>query len=127
MGKSMQLTKNFNLREFASKDGAEFPEEVKKQLQRLADNLQVLRDAVCKPIIINSGYRSPEHNKAVKGEKNSFHVKGMAADIVIDGMSPGEVFEKILELQQEGKMKVGGLHAYKSFTHYDIRGYYARW
>lgn len=123
----MRLTNNFNLNEFESKDGAEFPDEVKRQIQRLADNLQVLRDSIDKPIEINSGYRSPEHNKSIKGAKNSFHVKGMAADIVIEGMTPKEVFDKIQELIEDGKMVQGGLKDYKSFTHYDIRGYAASW
>ena len=38
-----------------------------------------------------------------------------------------EVFEKIEELQAAGKMAIGGLHAYATFTHYDIRGTKARW
>lgn len=123
----MKLTTNFTLSEFASKDGAEFPEEIIPKIRELADNLQVLMDEVCKPITINSGYRSPEHNKNVNGAKNSFHVKGMAADIVIEGMTPREVFDKIEELQAAGKMDIGGLHAYKTFTHYDYRGHAARW
>lgn len=123
----MQLTENFNLSEFKSKDGAEFPEKVVAQLKILANNLQVLRDEIGKPITINSGYRSPEHNKAIKGAKDSFHVKGMAADIDVDGMTPKEVFDKIEELQDQGLMDIGGLHAYDSFTHFDHRGYAARW
>jgi uncharacterized protein YcbK (DUF882 family) len=123
----MQLTKNFDLSEFESKDGAEFPDEVIRQIQILANNLQVLRDAVDKPISINSGYRSPEHNKAIKGAKNSFHVKGMAGDIVVEDMTPKEVADKIEELIQDGKMVQGGLKAYSTFTHYDVRGYSARW
>ena len=33
------------------------------------------------PIIINSGYRSPQVNKAVGGAQNSNHLTGCAADI----------------------------------------------
>lgn len=43
--------------------------------------LQPLRNAYSKPLILNSGYRTPELNKAVKGSKNSQHTKGEAADI----------------------------------------------
>jgi len=40
-----------------------------------------LREWYGKPITINSFYRSPALNKAVKGAKNSDHVKGMAIDL----------------------------------------------
>jgi zinc D-Ala-D-Ala carboxypeptidase len=40
-----------------------------------------LREWYGKPIMINSFYRSPELNRAVKGAKNSDHVKGFAIDL----------------------------------------------
>lgn len=40
------------------------------------DKLQHLRTIVGKPLILNSAYRSPEHNKAVGGEPNSYHMAG---------------------------------------------------
>lgn len=51
-------------------------------LTRLVDNvLDPLREWYNKPIYINSGYRCKELNKAVGGVSNSYHLKGMAADI----------------------------------------------
>lgn len=38
------------------------------------DKLQHLRTLVGKPLILNSAYRSPEHNKRVGGEANSYHM-----------------------------------------------------
>ena len=38
------------------------------------------------PIIINSGYRSPQVNKAVGGAPNSNHLMGCAVDIHVSGM-----------------------------------------
>ena len=32
-------------------------------------------------MIINSGYRTLEHNKAIGGAKDSFHMQGIATDI----------------------------------------------
>lgn len=43
--------------------------------------LDPLREIWGKPIYVNSGYRSPELNKAVGGVANSQHMKGQAADI----------------------------------------------
>ena len=38
------------------------------------------------PIVINSGYRSPQVNKAVGGAANSNHLTGCAVDIRVAGM-----------------------------------------
>lgn len=43
--------------------------------------LDPAREKYGKPIQVNSGYRSEELNKAVKGSDNSQHMKGQAADI----------------------------------------------
>lgn len=43
--------------------------------------LNRLRICFAKPIIVNSGYRSPQVNAAVGGVYNSKHVQGLAADI----------------------------------------------
>ena len=118
---------NFSIKEFASNDGAYFPVDVVVQLEYLIINLQELRNYVGKPITINSGYRSPNHNKRVGGAKNSQHVKGNAADIVIKGYTPKEVSEIIEKLIKSGRMSQGGLGTYDTFTHYDIRGTKARW
>jgi len=123
----MRLTENFSLSEFDSNDGSKAPESVIYQLEKVAQNLQVLRAYLGKPIKINSGYRSPEHNVKIGGAKNSQHVLGNAADIVVDGYTPRQVFDAIELLQGRGEMAIGGLHAYDTFVHYDIRGHFARW
>ena len=123
----MQLTKNFRKSEFDSNDGAPMPFEVLQNVQELAVNLQVLRDYIGTSISINSGYRSPKHNKKIGGSVNSQHLLGNAADIVVTGKTPKEVKEIIENLISEKKMKQGGLSAYPTFVHYDIRGGKARW
>ena len=123
----MQLTKNFNLKEFASKDGAVTPEHVIENLKELAYNLQVLRDFLGTSLHINSGYRSPAHNKKVGGAKFSQHVEGKAADISSSKFTPDQIHAAILKLIGEGLMKDSGLGLYDSFCHYDVRDNKARW
>lgn len=123
----MKLTKNFNSSEFTSKDGAPFPPYVFEKIKALAENLQVLRDHFNLPIKINSGYRSPDHNKKIGGAVNSYHMKGMAADITIPGKTSAEIYAAITALIRAKKMKQGGLGYYPNFVHYDIRGWYSRW
>lgn len=56
--------------------------DVETKLTALVDNvLDPLREWYGKPITVNSGYRSPELNKAVGGSNTSQHMKGEAADI----------------------------------------------
>jgi uncharacterized protein YcbK (DUF882 family) len=123
----MKLSKNFDLKEFESSDGSSTPFEVTVNLKELAINLQVLRDKIQEPMIINSGYRSPKHNKAIGGAEKSQHVLGTASDIKVKGMRPKEIHAIIENLIKEGKMKQGGLGLYSTFVHYDIRGTKARW
>jgi uncharacterized protein YcbK (DUF882 family) len=123
----MRLTTNFWKSEFDSKDGSVMPNDVLYNVQKLANQLQTLRDYLNKPIKINSGYRSPKHNKAVGGSKNSQHVLGKASDIVVKGMKPEEVALIIERLISEGNMLQGGIGIYNTFVHYDIRRTKARW
>lgn len=123
----MKLTKNFNKKEFESKDGAKMPDNILVNVAKLACNLQRLRDAIGKPILINSGYRSPSHNAKVGGSPNSQHLLGKAADIRVIGMNTGELALEINKLITAGEMMQGGLGIYDTFVHYDIRKKKARW
>lgn len=116
----MKLTPNFYLDEFVH-DGDKPPTgAIVVNIRQLAQRLQVIRDITGKRIRINSGYRSLEHNAEVGGKPDSYHLRGMAADIVIVGMTPREVQELL-------KNWSGGLGSYETFTHVDIRDYRARW
>lgn len=63
--------------------GAEYASpKIKNALELLVDKvLDPLRERFGKPIRVNSGYRSPEDNKASGGSKNSQHLIGEAVDI----------------------------------------------
>lgn len=56
--------------------------EQEQNLIELVHNiLDPLREAYKKPIIVTSGFRSPELNTKINGAKTSQHMKGQAADI----------------------------------------------
>ncbi len=73
---------------------------ITQNLERLVANvLDPLREAWGKPIVVTSGYRCPELNKAVGGAKNSHHMQGMAADISTGNkVDNRRLFQKILDL-----------------------------
>lgn len=125
-------SEHFTLQEFQCKDSnhTPCPTAYRGNLQELMDNLEVLRSELSEsPISINSGYRTPAHNKHVGGKPKSQHQVGKAADIVISGYSPAEVYNTIDRLQKSGRMNKGGLGWYPKhgFVHYDVRGVNARW
>ncbi len=123
----MKLEKNFSLHEFKCKDGTAVPEDLIDNVKLLAENLQVLREYIQKPIIIISGYRTLEYNTKIDGAKRSLHLVAKAGDIVIPGLTSLEIRDTILKLIKEGKMKEGGVGIYSTFVHYDVRGWKARW
>ena len=55
-------------------------------LANLSKWLEVLRERAGTPIIINSGYRSPQLNRKIGGAPNSNHLTGCAVDIRVSGM-----------------------------------------
>ena len=126
-----QLTKNFKLQEWSCKTTPKtgVPWDLVPNVQRCADNLQMLRDHIAKPIVIISGWRSPLYNEKIGGAKKSQHMTGKAADIRVAGMTPDDVAEQIELLISRGKMEQGGIGIYpgSNFVHYDCRGLKARW
>lgn len=121
------MTRNFTLENDLNRPGFELTDEIRSNLFELATNLEVLRAHFDAPVHLTNAYRTPEHNAAVGGSKNSQHLLGKAADIKISGVTPGDVADAIEFLISVGLMKEGGLGRYDTFTHYDIRGTKARW
>lgn len=62
--------------------------------------LDIIREAYGKPIYINSGYRTPEHNKRVGGVSNSQHLTGEACDFT--GKDFKRLWRIINELDDKG-------------------------
>ena len=55
--------------------------EIIDNINYTMERLDEIREKYGKPIIITSGYRCKELNKKVGGKSNSFHLKGLAADL----------------------------------------------
>lgn len=128
-GGTKPQSEHFKLSEWRCNDGQDVPEKYYGNLQRLMNKLEELRSYVGnKPIVIVSGYRSPEYNEMLRKKdpngvaKNSQHLYATAADIRIPGMTPAQV-------QQAANVifSSGGMGKYGTFTHVDVRGYRARW
>ena len=76
---------NFTFKELIKTDSGldNLPNDLNiiKNLVRLSEFLQIIRNELHLPIIVNSAYRSKEVNESVGGVSSSYHVKGLAADI----------------------------------------------
>lgn len=119
-----RISKSFKYSEFTKSDTATRLHlnnaitdwEVRDNIKALVENvLQPLRDAWGGPIFINSGYRSPEVNKAVGGVETSQHTKGMAADC---GCTDPYALAK---LAKKMKLDYDQLGVYASFVHFSYR------
>lgn len=120
---SWDKVKNFKREEFACKCGKYcngFPVEPDPELVEI---LQKIRHHFGKPVHINSAIRCEKHNTNVGGASGSQHKKGTAADIRVEGISPGEV-AAYAETLLPG---TGGIGRYATFTHVDVRKVKARW
>lgn len=109
-GPQFPLSKNFRLVEFASKDGAD------RVLVHpaLIDGLERLRSALGHPLTVTSGYRTPEHNRAIGGATASFHMRGMAADVSSKRVPPSTI------AAEARRLGFGGVKAYPTFVHVDV-------
>lgn len=95
---------------------------------RLCDDA---RDHFGRPCSITSSYRSPAYNGAIpRAGKKSYHMKFIAMDIKIRGISPKRVADYFYKRRRAGDFK-GGIGRYTTrqgaFTHIDTRGYNASW
>ena len=84
--------------------------------------LQSIRDHFNKPVHINSAYRTVSYNESIGGAKNSYHVKGMAFDIVVNGID----LDAVCKYAQS--IGILGIIRYNTFVHIDARTnlYFAR-
>ena len=114
---NIRIAENFHLHEFQCKDGSHQVVLHSELLRRL----QQMRSALGRPLIINSGYRNAEHNTRVGGSPGSYHLRGMAADIVVRGLPLAEL------AAAARKAGFRGIGTYSSFVHVDIRDQRTEW
>lgn len=117
---NIQLSRNFNLREFVCKGGKSCCNGTVMIDPELIRRLQAMRDELDLPINIASGFRCPDYNKRVGGVKNSYHMRGQAADIKSSVSA-----EKLYTLAQK-YFADGGIGRYDTFVHVDT-GPQRRW
>lgn len=99
----MKISKNFSLEEFTHSDtalrqgidNAPGSEQIINLCALVHHVLQPLRDHYGQPVKISSGFRCPALNKAVGGVSRSQHMRGQAADIKIQGVTPTHIADYI--------------------------------
>ena len=125
-----QITPHFNIWEFRCRANNELliNADVIAHIQRLEKFRQWYKRAM----IVNSGYRTVEHNKSIGGSPNSQHINGIAADINLP-LGEFAAFSKARkeEFLQNIKNKWheickadglgGGVGFYDTFVHLDSR------
>lgn len=117
-GRRLRVAPHFVLAEFASPDS-----DTVLIHPLLLALLEVIRAHFeGKPLIVNSGFRSYEHNQRVGGSKGSKHLFGLAADVRIPGIAPDRV-----AAYADHELQVGGVGRYEGHSHLDVFGRNRRW
>ena len=124
----MRLSKNFSLAELTKSqtatrkgiDNEPSTEHVENLIHLAETVLQPIRDEFGRPVVISSGYRSPELCEAIGSSAKSQHAKGEAADFEIPGVdnmqlamwiSKNTDFDQlILEFYEPGDPNSGWVH-----------------
>ena len=118
-----QLSPHFNAREFRCQCGQPHETLIASEL---VDKLEALYTALnCSKIIVTSGYRCPEHDKAVGGTSSGQHTKGTAADVCCYGQ-PISSKTVCCKAQNLGFGGIANITSSYQYTHLDVRTGY-RW
>ena len=123
---STQLSPHFNAREFRCQCGQSHETLIASEL---VDKLETLYTALnCSKIIVTSGYRCPEHDKAVGGTSSGQHTKGTAADVCCYGQDGQPISSKTVccKAQDLGFGGIANITSSYQYTHLDVRTGY-RW
>ena len=116
-----QLSPHFNAREFRCSCGKSHETLIASQL---VDKLEALYTALnCSKIIVTSGYRCPEHDKAVGGTSSGQHTKGTAADVCCYRQDGQPISSKTVccKAQDLGFTGIANITSSYQYTHLDVR------
>ena len=118
---STQLSPHFNVREFRCQCGSSHETLIASEL---VDKLEALYTTLnCSKIIVTSGYRCPEHDKAVGGTSSGQHTKGTAADVCCYGQDGQPISSKTVccKAQDLGFTGIANITSSYQYTHLDVR------
>lgn len=114
------LTAHFKVKEFACQDGSDTI-FIARELPMVCEYIRMRCN---KGITVNSGYRTPTHNKKVGGVDNSQHCYGTAADLKTpSGWTP----KKMASIAREIMPNWGGVGIYDWGIHVDVREKKSDW
>ena len=122
-----KLSDHFRVREFRCKDGTDkilIESKVITTLEKVYDHFD------CSKIIINSGYRTPTHDKKVGGSGRGSHCEGKAVDFVAYDKKGNKIPSKniVLYLEDLGILGIGYRCGRSSTaTHMDINYRSKKW
>ena len=118
---STQLSPHFNVREFRCSCGKVHETLIASEL---INKLEALYTALnCSKIIVTSGYRCPDHDKAVGGTSSGQHTKGTAADVCCYGQGGQPISSKTVccKAQDLGFTGIANITSSYQYTHLDVR------
>ena len=104
--------KYFNYDEFDSPDELGSGKHMDQDLLDMIDRARALYG---KPIVVNSGFRTKDHNKKVGGVSSSSHLKGLAIDVAC--VRSKDRFEMLTALLEVGFNRIG---VASTFIHVDV-------
>jgi hypothetical protein len=109
MDRKQKLSKHFTLGEFLPQDVDDCPPWIVSELQDLCtDLLEPIRNAMGGALIIHSGWRPPDKNRAVGGVDTSDHAHGRAADFHVTGNADKAWTERTTEAFHWARVELSG-------------------
>lgn len=118
-------SKNFARTELNCKCGCKPSPLVERNLTELAEGLETVRAELGHGIAVLSGHRCTKRNDAVGGARNSRHILGEAADLLVPGGKQNEFVQAAMTV---GIFRDGGIGIYPNGgVHVDHRPWVARW
>jgi hypothetical protein len=112
------ITRHFRLQDFIAPDTPIPAPWILDNLVQLANRVQVLRDVMNIPLMIQSAYRTEAQHLAMDGSNHSLHLQGLAVDIALPTHATDGSYYKLRRLLRHWS---GGVGIYPGYIHLDIR------